>query len=107
MLEAIALWKEPHNLSYCLSYWNFHLDPEWKRLSEMVHVSMVQVAMVQVVMVQVVSAATCSVKPQISIVPGYCDFRSCAFCPGDFCLLREQHPLPSVDLESEAGACAS
>lgn len=102
MLEAIALWKEPHNLSYCLSYWNFHLDPEWKRLSEMVHVSMVQVAMVQVV-----SAATCSVKPQISIVPGDCDFRPCAFRPGDFCLLREQHPLPSADLESEADACAS
>lgn len=32
MLEAFVLWNEPNNLSH----WNFHLDPEWKRFSEMV-----------------------------------------------------------------------
>ena len=32
MLEAFVLWNEPNNLSH----WNFHLDPEWKRFSDMV-----------------------------------------------------------------------
>lgn len=32
MLEAVVLWNEPNNLSH----WNFHLDPDWVRYSEMV-----------------------------------------------------------------------
>ena len=32
MIEAIVLWNEPNNLSH----WNFHLDPDWVRYSDMV-----------------------------------------------------------------------
>jgi len=32
LVEAIVLWNEPNNLSH----WNFHLDPNWIRFSEMV-----------------------------------------------------------------------
>lgn len=32
MVEAIVLWNEPNNLSH----WNFHLDPDWARFSDMV-----------------------------------------------------------------------
>jgi beta-xylosidase len=32
VVEAIVLWNEPNNLSH----WNFHLDPEWVRFSELV-----------------------------------------------------------------------
>jgi beta-xylosidase len=32
MVEALVLWNEPNNLSH----WNFHLDPQWMRFSEMV-----------------------------------------------------------------------
>jgi beta-xylosidase len=32
MVEALVLWNEPNNLSH----WNFHLDPQWVRFSEMV-----------------------------------------------------------------------
>jgi beta-xylosidase len=32
MVEGIVLWNEPNNLSH----WNFHLDPEWKRFTDMV-----------------------------------------------------------------------
>ncbi len=32
MVEAIVLWNEPNNLSH----WNFHLDPQWLRFSELV-----------------------------------------------------------------------
>jgi beta-xylosidase len=35
MLEALVLWNEPNNLSH----WNFHLDPEWRRFSEMVKIA--------------------------------------------------------------------
>jgi beta-xylosidase len=32
LVEAIVLWNEPNNLSH----WNFQLDPNWNRFSEMV-----------------------------------------------------------------------
>ena len=32
MIEAVVLWNEPNNLSH----WNFHLDPDWERFTEMV-----------------------------------------------------------------------
>ncbi len=32
MVEAIVLWNEPNNLSH----WNFRLDPDWSRFSDMV-----------------------------------------------------------------------
>jgi beta-xylosidase len=35
MVEAIVLWNEPNNLSH----WNFHLDPGWRRFSDMVKVA--------------------------------------------------------------------
>ena len=35
MVEAMVLWNEPNNLSH----WNFHLDPEWRRYSEMVKIA--------------------------------------------------------------------
>lgn len=35
MVEAVMLWNEPNNLSH----WDFHLDPEWKKFAEMIHVA--------------------------------------------------------------------
>lgn len=32
MVEAVVLWNEPNNLSH----WNFKLDPDWSRFSDMV-----------------------------------------------------------------------
>lgn len=32
MVEAVMLWNEPNNLSH----WDFHLDPDWRKFSEMV-----------------------------------------------------------------------
>jgi beta-xylosidase len=31
MVEAVMLWNEPNNLSH----WDFHLDPDWRKFSEM------------------------------------------------------------------------
>ncbi len=35
MVEAFVLWNEPNNLSH----WNFHLDPNWDRYSELVELA--------------------------------------------------------------------
>ena len=35
MIEAVMLWNEPNNLSH----WDFHLDPEWKKYTEMVRLA--------------------------------------------------------------------
>jgi len=60
MLEAFVLWNEPNNLSH----WNFYLDPEWKRFSEMVKLA---------------SAAIRGVNPQIPIVLGGISACDCDF----------------------------
>lgn len=31
MVEAVMLWNEPNNISH----WDFHLDPQWRKFSEM------------------------------------------------------------------------
>jgi beta-xylosidase len=60
MLEAFVLWNEPNNLSH----WNFQLDPEWKRFSEMVKLA---------------SSAIRNVNPQIPIVLGGISACDCDF----------------------------
>ena len=39
MVEAVVLWNEPNNLSH----WNFHLDRDWTRFSDMVKVASVAI----------------------------------------------------------------
>ena len=51
MVEAVVLWNEPNNLSH----WNFKLDPDWKRFSDMVKRA---------------SAAIRAINPQLPIVLG-------------------------------------
>lgn len=60
MVEALVLWNEPNNLSH----WNFHLDPEWKRFSEMVKLA---------------SRAIRSVNPTIPVVLGGVSACDCDF----------------------------
>ena len=60
MVEAFVLWNEPNNLSH----WNFHLDPEWKRFSEMVKLA---------------SRAIRNVNPRIPIVLGGVSACDCDF----------------------------
>jgi beta-xylosidase len=60
MVEALVLWNEPNNLSH----WNFHLDPEWKRFSEMVKLA---------------STAIRKVNPDVPIVLGGVSACDCDF----------------------------
>lgn len=60
MVEALVLWNEPNNLSH----WNFHLDPEWKRFSEMVKLA---------------STAIRKVNPDVPIVLGGVSSCDCDF----------------------------
>lgn len=67
MVEALVLWNEPNNLSH----WNFHLDPEWRRFSEMVKIA---------------SAAIREVNPDIPIVLG-----GISACDSDFLRLMASY----------------
>lgn len=60
MLEALVLWNEPNNLSH----WNLHLDPDWRRFSEMIKAA---------------SAAIRGVNPDLPIVLG-----GISACDSDF-----------------------
>jgi beta-xylosidase len=60
MVEAIVLWNEPNNLSH----WNFHLDPDWKRFSDMVKAA---------------SAKIRSINPSVPIVLGGVSSCDCDF----------------------------
>ena len=60
MVEAFVLWNEPNNLSH----WNFHLDPDWTRFSEMVKVA---------------SMAIRKVNPNVPIVLGGVSACDCDF----------------------------
>lgn len=74
MLEALVLWNEPNNLSH----WNFHLDPEWKRFSEMI---------------QLASTAIRNVDPNIPVVLGGISACDCDFLR----LMRSYGVTDSVD----------
>lgn len=74
MLEALVLWNEPNNLSH----WNFHLDPEWKRFSEMVRLA---------------SAAIRVTNPQIPVVLGGISACDCDF----LALMRSYGVMDAVD----------
>ena len=39
LVEAVVLWNEPNNLSH----WNFKLDPDWSRFSDMVKLASVSI----------------------------------------------------------------
>lgn len=67
MLEAIVLWNEPNNLSH----WNFHLDPEWRKFSEMVKIA---------------SAAIREANPVVPIVLG-----GISACDSDFLRLMASY----------------
>jgi beta-xylosidase len=69
MLEALVLWNEPNNLSH----WNFHLDPDWKRFSEMVKLA---------------STAIRGVNPNLPIVLG-----GISACDCDFLRLMRSYGL--------------
>jgi beta-xylosidase len=60
MVEALVLWNEPNNLSH----WNFHLDPEWRRFSEMVKLA---------------STAIRGINPRVPIVLGGVSACDCDF----------------------------
>ena len=60
MVEAVVLWNEPNNLSH----WNFKLDPNWTRFSDMVKRA---------------SAAIRSVNPNLPIVLGGVSSCDCDF----------------------------
>jgi beta-xylosidase len=74
MLEALVLWNEPNNLSH----WNFHLDPDWKRFSEMVKLA---------------SAAVRKVNPHVPIVLGGISACDCDF----LALMRSYGVMDAVD----------
>lgn len=74
MLEALVLWNEPNNLSH----WNFHLDPDWKRFSEMVKLA---------------SDAIRKTAPQIPIVLGGVSACDCDF----LALMRSYGVMDAVD----------
>lgn len=67
MVEAFVLWNEPNNLSH----WNFHLDPDWTRFSEMVKIA---------------STAIRKVNPNVPIVLG-----GVSACDCDFLRLMASH----------------
>lgn len=74
VLEALVLWNEPNNLSH----WNFHLDPEWFRFSEMVKLA---------------SASIRRVNPSLPVVLG-----GVSSCDNNFLrLLRSYGVLEFVD----------
>ena len=60
MVEAVVLWNEPNNLSH----WNFKLDPNWERFSDMVKRA---------------SAAIRAVNPELPIVLGGVSSCDCDF----------------------------
>lgn len=60
MVEAIVLWNEPNNLSH----WNFNLDPNWNRFSDLVKRS---------------AEAIRSVNPKLPIVLGGVSSCDCDF----------------------------
>ncbi|MDP9039773.1 MAG: glycosyl hydrolase [Acidobacteriota bacterium] len=60
MVEAIVLWNEPNNLSH----WNFKLDPDWSRYSDLVRQA---------------SRAIRSVHPELPIVLGGVSSCDCDF----------------------------
>jgi beta-xylosidase len=60
MVEAVVLWNEPNNLSH----WNFKLDPDWSRFSDMVKQA---------------SRAIRSVNPDLPIVLGGVSSCDCDF----------------------------
>ena len=60
MVEAVVLWNEPNNLSH----WNFKLDPNWERFSDMVKRA---------------SAAIRAVNPDLPIVLGGVSSCDCDF----------------------------
>ena len=67
MVEAIVLWNEPNNLSH----WNFHLDPDWARYSDLVKQA---------------SSAIRSVNPDLKIVLG-----GVSSCDSDFLRLMASY----------------
>lgn len=67
MVEALVLWNEPNNLSH----WNFHLDPDWLRFSEMVKLA---------------SSAIRKVNPDLPIVLG-----GVSACDSDFLRLLSSY----------------
>jgi beta-xylosidase len=67
MVEAVVLWNEPNNLSH----WNFHLDPDWTRFSDMVCRA---------------SQAIRSINPDLTIVLG-----GVSSCDCDFLRLMRDH----------------
>jgi beta-xylosidase len=67
MVEAIVLWNEPNNLSH----WNFQLDPDWRRFSELVRVT---------------ATAIRNVNPHLPIVLG-----GVSSCDSDFLRLMASH----------------
>ena len=67
MVEAVVLWNEPNNLSH----WNFTLDPDWSRFSDMVKRA---------------SAAIRKINPDLTIVLG-----GVSSCDCDFLRLMVQH----------------
>ncbi|MBV8672074.1 MAG: beta-xylosidase, partial [Acidobacteriaceae bacterium] len=69
MVEAIVLWNEPNNLSH----WNFHLDPDWARYSDLVKQA---------------SSAIRSVNPDLKIVLG-----GVSSCDSDFLRLMASYGL--------------
>jgi beta-xylosidase len=74
VLEAFVLWNEPNNLSH----WNFHLDPDWNRFSDMV---------------QQASAAIRGVNPLVPIVLG-----GVSACDNNFLrLMRSYGVMDGVD----------
>jgi beta-xylosidase len=74
MVEACVLWNEPNNLSH----WNFHLDPDWKRFSEMVALG---------------AAAIREANPELPIVLGGVSACDCDFLR----LMAGQGTLQHVD----------
>jgi beta-xylosidase len=67
VVEAVVLWNEPNNLSH----WNFHLDRDWTRFSDMVKVA---------------SVAIRNVSPDLPIVLG-----GVSSCDCDFLRLMASH----------------
>ena len=79
MLEALVLWNEPNNLSH----WNFGLDPEWRKFSEMVKLA---------------STAIREVNPSIPIVLG-----GISACDSDFLRLIDSWPERVSESEDASG----
>jgi beta-xylosidase len=75
VVEALVLWNEPNNLSH----WNFHLDPDWRRFSEMV---------------QLASSAIRRINPRVPIILG-----GVSACDNNFLrLMRSYGVMDCVDV---------